>query len=169
MDIAHLCRRELVCVDVGASLRDAAAILHQEHVGAVLATRAADGDVRQVAGLVTDRDFAIEVIAQGFDPASLRVGDLPHAKDFIQLSGSTGFAECAATMHRLGVRHVVVVDAEGGVIGIVSAEDLVAAISEELDNVVEALRSGNAREAIMVASPSALRPLIVPPHPLRPH
>lgn len=150
MDIAHLCRRELVGIDSRASLQEAAALMRSQHVGALAVTAATD--TRRVVGIVTDRDFAVEVIALGIDPASLRVGDLPHDSEIVQLPGTTGLGECADAMRTAGVRRVLVVDADGGVLGLVSADDLVQAIAIELGTVAEALTSEISREAVELGS-----------------
>lgn len=144
MDIAQLCHREVVSVDANASLQEAASLMRQQHVGAVVVTRG-DGEGRQVAGIVTDRDLAIEVIALGVDPSSLRAGDLPQGP-VVTVPGSASFRGCAESMRQGGVRRVLVVD-DGGVIGLVSADDVLAAISLELEGVSLALRSGIVREA----------------------
>lgn len=145
MDIAHLCQREVVSIDANASLQEAASLMRQQHVGAVVVTRG-NGEARQVAGIVTDRDLAIEVIALGVDPASIHVGDLPHGP-VVAVPGSVGLRDCAEAMRQRGVRRVLVVDADGGVSGLVSADDVLSAISLELEGVSLALRSGIVREA----------------------
>lgn len=145
MDIAELCQREVVSVDANASLQEAARLMRQQHVGAVAVTRG-DGEGRQVVGLVTDRDLAIEVIAPGVDPSSIRAGDLPHGP-VVAVPGSASLRDCAESMRQGGVRRVLVVGADGGVIGLVSADDVLSAISLELEGVSLALRSGIVREA----------------------
>lgn len=143
MDISRLCQREVVSVDMNASLQEAGSRMRQQHVGALVVTRG-DGDARHVAGIVTDRDLAIEVIALGVDPSTIRIGDLARGS-IVEVPASASLRDCAEAMRRGGVRRVLVVDA-GGVIGLVSADDVLSAISEELEGVSLALRSGIARE-----------------------
>jgi CBS domain-containing protein len=49
-------------------------------------------------------------------------------------------------MEQAGVRRLLVVDDDGGVVGVVAAEDLLAAISQELAGLVQAMRKGIRRE-----------------------
>ena len=57
-NVASLCQREVVGIDAEASLRQAATLMSEEHVGAlVVMTR---DQPPQVVGLVTDRDLAID-------------------------------------------------------------------------------------------------------------
>jgi len=163
MDIAHLCQREVVSIDADSSLQQAAALMRQQHVGALVVSKAADGEARRVVGLVTDRDLAVEVIALGVDPATLCVGDLPHTTAIIQALGSTSLVDCAAAMQRGGVRRVLVVNDDGDVLGVVSADDLVSAIAQELGGVSRALRSGIDREVAHLGSAPARARLSVGP------
>lgn len=145
MDVAHLCQRQVVSIEAGASLQEAAGLMRQQHVGALVVTRG-DGEARHVLGIVTDRDLAIEVIALGVDPSSVRIGDLPRGP-IVTVPGSAGLRECAESMRQGGVRRVLVVEPDGAVIGLVSADDVLSAISMELEGVSLALRSGIVREA----------------------
>lgn len=143
IDIASLCTREVVGIDAQASLRDAAALMAEEHVGALVVTTT--DDPPKVVGVVTDRDLALDVLGRGDTARELRVGDLAKYPPMAVL-GSASLQEAVASMEKGGVRRLLVVDADGGVIGLVAAEDLMAAISEELAGLVRALRSGIARE-----------------------
>jgi CBS domain-containing protein len=61
--------------------------------------------------------------------------------------GSAGVREAAAAMEKGGVRRLLVIDDDGGVIGIVSADDLLHAMADDLATLSKSLRSGIAREA----------------------
>ncbi len=145
MDIGNLCQRQVVSIDANASLQEAAGLMRQQHVGALVVTRG-DGEARHVLGIVTDRDLAIEVVALGVDPSAVRIGDLPRGP-LVTVAGSAGLRECAESMRQGGVRRVLVIDPDGAVIGLVSADDVLSAISMELEGVSLALRSGIVREA----------------------
>lgn len=143
MDISSLCGREVVGIPAEASLHDAAALMCDEHVGALVVVTSAEPP--QVVGILTDRDLALEVLGRMDDAGNLRAGHLAKAPPVAVLA-TASFQEAAAAMEKAGVRRLLVVDDDGGVIGIVSAEDLLGAISEELSGLVRALRSGIERE-----------------------
>ena len=143
MNVSSLCRREVVGIAAEASLHEAAALMCEEHVGAlVVVTR---DQPPQVVGILTDRDLALEVLGRTGSAAGLRAGDLAKAPP-LAVAGSASLQEAVAAMEKAGVRRLLVVDDDGGVVGIVAAEDLLAAIAEQLAGLVRALRSGIARE-----------------------
>ena len=72
--------------------------------------------------------------------------------------------EAVDAMKRHGVRRLLVTDDGHGVIGFVSADDLVNAIAGELSGLAAALRSGIAREKVERAAneTSEPRPVFLP-------
>ena len=155
MDIASLCTREVVGIDAASTLRDAAGLMCDEHVGALVVTT---GDQpSQVVGIVTDRDLALDVLGRPGAPDDLRIGHVAKAPP-LAIQGNTSLGDAAKAMEQAGVRRLLVVDPDGGVIGIVSSDDLLCAISEELEHVARALRSNIRRESSerkVIATPAA--------------
>lgn len=143
MNIASICRREIVTVQADASLREAAALMRDHHVGALVVTDG--GDTPSVSGVVTDRDLAIEVLALDLDPAGMRVGQLVTGSP-VAVPGSGSLQDAVELMEERGVRRLLVTDEDGGVIGFVSVDDLVDAMAAEVSGLARALRSGIARE-----------------------
>jgi len=143
MDISSICRRDVVGIPAEATLHEAAALMCEEHVGALVVVTGADPP--QVVGILTDRDLALEVLGRLDEVADLRAGHLAKAPP-VAVAATASLQESAAAMEKEGVRRLLVVDDDGGVIGIVSAEDLLGAISQELSVLVNALRSGIERE-----------------------
>lgn len=143
MNVASLCRREVVGIPAGASLHEAAALMCEEHVGALVVVT--DAQPPQVVGILTDRDLALDVLGRGGNGSELRAGHVAKAPA-VAVPGTASLQEAVAAMEKAGVRRLLVVDEQGGVIGIVAAEDLMAAVSEELAGLVRALRSGIERE-----------------------
>src|SRR5574340_1419724 len=74
MDLGTLCNREVVGIDAQATLRDAATLMCEEHVGALVVTTG--DDPPKVVGLVTDRDLALDVLGRPGNPADLKIGHL---------------------------------------------------------------------------------------------
>ena len=63
MDLTTICTREVVGIDAQSSLRDAAALMCSEHVGALVVVTC--DEPPQVVGVVTDRDLTLEVLGRG--------------------------------------------------------------------------------------------------------
>jgi CBS domain-containing protein len=152
MNIASICQRDIVTVDADASLRDAAVLMRDHHVGALVVT---EGEATPgVKGVVTDRDLAIEVLALDLDPAFIRIGELATGTP-VAVAGSGSLQDAVALMEEHGVRRLLVTAADGGVIGFLSADDLVDAMAAEVGGLARALRAGIARE-------TAERPAVAP-------
>ncbi len=143
MDLTSLCTREVVGIDARASLREAAALMCDEHVGALVVVTS--DDPPQVVGLVTDRDLTLEAIGRGQTSADVRIGNLAKQPPLAVRSSATA-REAVMTMEEGGVRRLLVVDDDGGVVGLVSADDLFEAVAEEFSSLARALRKGIAQE-----------------------
>ena len=79
MKVESLCQRTLVTIDAAASLADAARLMRQAHVGALVVTTEGGGQ-HQVVGVLTDRDLVIEGLARDGDPGRLQAGSLASRK-----------------------------------------------------------------------------------------
>lgn len=162
MKVADYCQREIVTIAADASLREAAALMRETHVGALVVTDSVDP--ARVVGVVTDRDLAIEVIARDLDVASIRIGQLA-SPSLVAVTGGASVYEAVASMEEKGVRRLLVTDSDGRVFGFLSADDLVEAIAAELGGLARALRRGIARESEERSGLSDSRspPIFLPP------
>ena len=156
MSIASICQRKVITIDAGAPLRDAAALMRAQHVGALVVTVEAAGH-EQAVGVITDRDLAIEILARDLEPADVKVGQLA-SRHLASVPDTAGIAEAVAMMREAGVRRLLVTEQEGRLAGFVSADDLLEALAGQLGGLAAALRNGIAREG-------AERPSIPPPRP----
>jgi CBS domain-containing protein len=75
MAIGEICSREVVFVRRGESARDAARLMREHHVGALVVVDERDG-LRVPAGVITDRDIVVAVVAKGLDADGLRVEEM---------------------------------------------------------------------------------------------
>jgi len=159
MNIANLCHREVVGIAAEASVRDAAILMCEQHVGALVVMT---GDnPPKVVGILTDRDLALDVLAREPVAGGLRAGNLAKSPP-VAVAATASLQEAVAAMEKAGVRRLLVVDSDGGVVGLVAAEDLMAAISAELAGLVQALYGGIAREKDerrVLSQPAGVRPV----------
>ena len=158
MDLTSLCTREVVGIDARSSLQEAAVLMCAEHVGALVVVTGHDPP--QVVGLVTDRDLTLEVLGRG-QSDDIRIGHLAKSPPKAVRSSFT-IREAIMAMEEGAVRRLLVVDDDGGVVGLVSSDDLLEALSSEFETLVRALRGGIEREKAerAVASvPTRTRPV----------
>ena len=156
MSIAAICQPEVITINAGASLRDAANLMREHHVGALVVTVEAAGR-EEAVGVITDRDMAIEILARDLNSTDVKVGQLASGH-LASVPGTAGIAEAVAVMREAGVRRLLVTGNEGQLTGFVSADDLLEALAGQLGVLTNALRTGIAREGVERASIPPARP-----------
>lgn len=123
MEIGHLTTRSALTVKATDSLYDAAVSMMERGVGsAVILT---DG---KPSGIVTDRE-SLRAIAQGKDAKRCAVGEFVAGK-LTTVSESLEIMEAARVMREKAFRHLVVVNDDGGLVGVFSMRDLVVGLME---------------------------------------
>lgn len=129
-----LARQDLVMVSSEVPVSDAARIMADRDIGAVLI---ADGG--RLMGIFTERDALTRIIAAGRDPASTPIGDVM-SSSLVMASIDESCESCLERMRQAHIRHLVVLD-HGRTAGIVSMRDLMAV---DLDDKVETITLLNA-------------------------
>ncbi len=117
--------QNLVSLPPSATVQDAARIMAERHIGAVLV--AVDG---RLQGIFTERDVLARVVAAGLDPNDTALGGVMTPNpDTVAPNDSA--LEALRRMSERGYRHLPVVDRER-MVGIVSIRDLYNAVNKEL-------------------------------------
>jgi CBS domain-containing protein len=161
MKVLSLCKRAIVAVDASATLRHAAKVMLEHHVGALLVTVEAD-DRRDALGLVTDRDLAIACVARELAPSEVLVGAIA-THPLVSIASTSSASDAAALMHSSGVRRLLVVDEDGEARGLLSSDDLLEALLAPLQLLAGALRVNIAREETLrsdASPPLGRRPFL---------
>ncbi len=130
MAIGEICNREVVIAERSMDVAEAARLMRQHHVGTLVIVEGLEGRRRPV-GIVTDRDIVIEVVAAGVAPEALTVGDIM-APDLATVRETEGVFDTIRYMRGRGIRRVPVVDREGWLVGIVTLDDLLGLLAEEM-------------------------------------
>jgi CBS domain-containing protein len=119
--------------------------MREHHVGSlVVVDESARG--RKPVGILTDRDIAIEVVAAGVAPASVTVGEIM-GPDLVTAREGDEPWETIQLMRQKGIRRVPVVDGKGILVGIVTVDDLLEIIAEEIDGLAKVITAEQTREA----------------------
>jgi len=130
MPVGEICNREVVIVQPHDTVLEAASLMRQHHVGNVLVVEGRGG-VSVPVGIVTDRDLVIEIMAPQLDATAITVGDLM-TSELSTVKESSGIFETIELMRTRGVRRMPVVNDSGALIGIVTLDDLLELLAEEL-------------------------------------
>ena len=144
MAIGDICTRDTVFTTRDSSIAAAAGLMREHHVGDLVVVEEKGGR-RIPVGILTDRDLVIEILAKGVDMNSLTVGDLM-IEDLVTAREGDGLYETIQRMRAKGVRRVPVVDANNSLIGIVSVDDLLDLLADELSALARLVSREQARE-----------------------
>ena len=145
MAVGEICNRDVVITEKTGSVVDAAQLMRKHHVGDLVVVEDKGGRKHPV-GIVTDRDIVVEVVAAGVNPDALKVGDIMGA-EVATVRESEGLFEALRYMRNKGVRRMPVVDASGGLIGILTLDDLLGLLAEEMMELAKLVSHERQREA----------------------
>ena len=105
-------------IEPNQSVVEAARIMKQEDAGVVPVT-----ENGRLTGMVTDRDIAIRVVAEGKDPKSTNVGEVA-SKNLVTLDPEQDLDEALRLMAQHQVRRLPVVEEDGRLVGVVAQADV---------------------------------------------
>jgi CBS domain-containing protein len=124
MNVRDIMSTDLLTVAPESTLREAARRMSERNVGAALLV---DPAIGFYPGIITERDL-LDAIAVGYDPDIRRVAESA-TSDIVTVSADASLEQVAEKMMKYGFRHLLVVSG-GDAVGIVSARDLLSALSE---------------------------------------
>jgi CBS domain-containing protein len=131
MTLLPFCR-PVVQLEADSTMGDAARRMRDAHVGCVVVTRGG-----RPVGLVTDRDLVVRGVAEGASGSEELYGFI--TRDPVTLATTESVESAVSCMREYGVRRVPLVDGDGRVAGIVTADDLLAAFGRELGRLCEGI------------------------------
>jgi len=130
MFAGEYCNRDVVIASESDSLRDAIQLMRNHHVGDVVVVENVAGNKTPV-GILTDRDIVLEVLAQDVDIDSVTVGDVM-SDQLVTVTDDTGIAETLDVMRAHGIRRLPVIDRAGALQGIISIDDFLELMAEQV-------------------------------------
>jgi CBS domain-containing protein len=140
MAIGEICSRQVVFIGRNESCAQAARLMRENHVGSLVVVAQAGTPVLPV-GMITDRDLAVGVMALGLDPEKTLVEAAMRPRIAL-VRDSEGLGRAIALMRAEGVRRLPVVDAEGNLVGILAADDLIELFADELSGLATMIGKG---------------------------
>jgi len=144
MKIGECCNREVVIADKHSEILATAKLMKKHHVGDVVIVEKR-GDVTVPAGILTDRDLVVEVMAQEVPPNEITAADVM-SLEMHTVREEEGVWETLEKMRDLGVRRMPVVDQDGSLVGLVAMDDLLELFSEAMDHMAQLIKSEVRRE-----------------------
>ena len=144
MNISDICTVQTISCSRDETVQGAAFLMRKNHVGDLVVVDGSD-DTAIPVGILTDRDIVVSVVALGLDPASLQVGDIM-SDDLLTCCEEDDVYQTIEHMRVRGIRRVPVVNRHGGLAGIVSADDLLEFLAEEMGDLSRISGSQQAHE-----------------------
>lgn len=130
MNAGQLCNRTVITATPDTSILEAARLMRDNHVGSLVVIKDNEGHA-EPAGIVTDRDIVIELIAKAVPVEDVTVGDIMSFALLKVTEDETVF-DTAQRMRCRGVRRVPVVTKTGELAGILALDDIMSLLGEEL-------------------------------------
>lgn len=140
----EICTREVAIAFRHTDLVTAAKLMREYHVGALVVVDETQ-DLRTVAGLLTDRDIVISVIAPELAPETLSVGEVMSAKP-VTVAEDASLLDVMRSMRAHGVRRIPVVTDQQELVGLLALDDILEVLAQELGLLAATIGKGIQRE-----------------------
>lgn len=144
MTVGEVCNREVVVTTPGASVLAAARLMKTHHVGDLVVVHEPDGH-RMPVGVITDRDIALALVDWPEGLPQLTVADVMSA-NLVTAREGENLHDVLKKMQSYGIRRLPVVGATGGLEGIVTFDDIIELLSEELTDLAKLVAREQKRE-----------------------
>ncbi len=125
--VAEAMEKKVLAVDPNSNARDCAKLMSKRGVGCAVVVQGS-----AAIGIVTERDLVNKVIADMVDPSKVLVRDIM-STPLIKVRPESSTTEAAELMAQYGVRRLVVIGADGGLVGIITAIDLAKVLAKKHD------------------------------------
>ncbi len=145
MPLGEICNREVVFITREGSIRDAIGLMRNHHVGAVVVVDEIQGR-RLPVGVLTDRDIVLELLAKDVELGRVSVGDMM-SRELLTAREEDDIMDTIKRMRSAGVRRLPVIDNEGCLVGIVTVDDLIDLIAEQLTDLTRLIANEQSRES----------------------
>lgn len=127
MKCGEVMTRDPDCCLVGDSVQMAARLMRSADVGSVPVVQ--DQESRKLAGIVTDRDLALNVLADGRDPATTRLEEVM-SRNVVTCLEDDDLERALQLMEQAQVRRIPVVQDGGTIVGIIAQADVATRVPQ---------------------------------------
>jgi CBS domain-containing protein len=147
MRIQDLAQPVPVTITADATVVSAAGRMRRYHVGDVIVTEP-EGSRGRPIGILTDRDVTIGIVSTAPDAIeSLTVGDVLSRDELVTIHEDDSIHDAIELLHAHGIRRLPIVDGNDQLLGIVTLDDLIAHLSQQLEKLASVVSRQRARES----------------------
>ena len=119
--------KDFLSLPAGTSVLEAAQRMRESRHGFVIVSTA-EG---RPAGIVTEWDFVVHVIAEDRDPEAVRLEEIM-SRNLVSVDAGAGMDQVAQIMARQGTRRVLVVG-DARILGVIEAKTILARMKDYID------------------------------------
>jgi len=136
MSLREFCKRPVVTISPRDTILEACRLLEARNIGCLVAQ-----ENGKVSGILTDRDIALKVTGERKDPQLTKVGEIM-TQNPIRISVDKNIHDLTNLMHAHHVRRVPIVDGGDKALGIVTMDDLIALLADEMSDLGKTVSEG---------------------------
>lgn len=136
MSLQNFCQKPVVKISPKKNIIEACRMMEEKNIGCLIAE--SEG---KLCGILTDRDIALKVTGGRKDPRMTMVEEVM-TRDPIRISVDKELRHLTSLMHAYHVRRVPIVDGYDTTLGIVTLDDLIALIGDEMSEIGKAVSEG---------------------------
>jgi CBS domain-containing protein len=149
----EFCNRRTIVAKGGETISDIAQRMRDEHVGSVVVVEHLPGSHAVPVGVLTDRDIVVRVLAATDRHLhSFRVRDIMTEK-LIKARDDEDLFEVLKRMRSFGIRRIPIVDRSERLQGIITLDDIVDFLHEQISNMSSLISRERQREEHPEATP----------------
>ena len=134
MSVGEYCNRDVVVIEKTKPVREAINLMRKNHVGDVVVVEMCE-NASIPLGILTDRDVVVEILAEDVDLDAVNVADVM-SYQLVTVNEDTKLLDAIKQMRIKGVRRLPVVNEQGELQGILSADDILELVVEQLSDIV---------------------------------
>ena len=136
MSLQKFCQKPVAKISADVNIVDACRMLEERNVGCLIVESG-----EKLCGVITDRDIALKVTGAQRDPQKTIVKDIM-TTDPIRIFVDKDLHHLTSLMHAYHVRRVPIVNEYHKTLGIVTLDDLIALLGEQMSDIGKAIAEG---------------------------
>jgi len=126
MSLRAFCQKRMVTISPERSIAEACWVMRDKNIGCLVVENHGE-----LCGILTDRDIALKVTGEDKEPLTTMVEEVM-TRDPVRISVTRNVQDLVSLMHAQHVRRVPIVDGLNTVLGMVTMDDLIALLGDEM-------------------------------------
>jgi CBS domain-containing protein len=119
--------KDPVCCQPNDKVVEAAKLMKSENIGSIPVIE--NEQTKKLVGIVTDRDLALKIVAEGLDAASTKV-DAVMTRKVVTCLASDDLQKALDAMSEHQLRRIPVVDNDNKIVGIIAQADVATRVNQ---------------------------------------